>query len=52
MIIRYPAKNSTFGIKSTIVPIIGNYDKNGNIPVGIGTSATDYGKPPTPWAIT
>jgi len=28
------------------------YDKNGNIPVGIGTSATDYGKPPTPWAIT
>lgn len=23
------------------------YDKNGN--VGIGTSAQDYGKPPTPW---
>ena len=28
------------------------YDKNGNIPVGIGTSAADYGKPPTPWVIT
>ena len=25
---RYPAKTSTFGIKSTMVPIIRNYDKN------------------------
>ena len=28
MHIRYPAKTSTFGIKSTMVPIIRNYDKN------------------------
>ena len=28
MFIRYPAKTSTFGIKSTMVPIIRNYDKN------------------------
>ena len=28
MYIRYPAKTSTFGIKSTMVPIIRNYDKN------------------------